>query len=645
MTIKQLAIAVSAVLLAACGGEKASEKEEKTDSSPKDTATVVQENITDEAVPLTRIVDPHSAANINQVATKHIHLDLEVDFENKKLKGTSTIDIINKTNGEKFIIDSKGLVIEKILLDGEKETTYKVISTDELLGDGISIDIEKTTKQVVVYYETTDASEALQWLNPSQTKGKVHPYLFTQGQAILTRTWVPCQDTPSLRITYSANIKCPSDLMAVMSANNPTEKNATGEYSFEMKQSIPCYLMALAVGDLTFEAIGEHTGVYTEPGMMKIAANELVDMEDMLVAAEGLYGEYKWERYDVIVLPPSFPFGGMENPRLTFATPTILAGDRSLVSLIAHELAHSWSGNLVTNANWDDFWLNEGFTVYFENRIMEEIYGKDYAEMLMMLSEQDLKAEIADMKANGKAEDTYLKLKLAGRSPDDGMTSIAYDKGGFFLKMLEKNTGREKFDAFLKDYFTAHQFQTMTTEDFVAYLEHNLIEKYNLKINAREWIFGEGLPASHVQINSNKFKLVDESLAKFYSGTPAKDIVNKEWKYQQTLHLIRNIKEETTLEQMAELDAAFGLTNSGNSEIACAWFEKSVNHNYKAAYPKMEEFLINVGRRKFLTPLYKALCVTDEGLKIAKDIYAKARPNYHAVSTGTMDALLHYKVN
>jgi aminopeptidase N len=427
-----------------------------------------------------------------------------------------------------------------------------------------------------------------------------------------------------------------------MSASNPTEKNAEGKYSFQMKQPIPIYLMALAVGELEFAPIGERTGVYSEPSMIKACAAELVDMEKMLAAAEKLYGKYLWERYDVIVLPPSFPFGGMENPRLTFATPTIIAGDRSLVSLIAHELAHSWSGNLVTNATWDDFWLNEGFTVYFENRIMEELYGKEYAEMLLLLAEQDLRAEIDQMNADGKEQDTYLKLRLAERDPDEGMTSITYDKGAFFLRMLEHAAGRERFDAFLSSYFRDHRFTNVTTEDFVSYLKKNLLEKHKITANVDEWVYGPGLPASHVPIVSVKFQKVEESLAKFESGTPAKDIVNPEWSTHEKLHFIKNLKPETTVEKMKELDAAFGFSASGNAEILAAWFVQSINRGYMDKKSEMEAFLVRVGRRKLLTPIYESLAKTPEGKQFATGVYRKARPNYHSVSTGTIDKILGY---
>jgi aminopeptidase N len=424
--------------------------------------------------------------------------------------------------------------------------------------------------------------------------------------------------------------------MAVMSASNVTEKNETGTYSFEMKQAIPPYLIALAVGNLTYKDIGERTGVYAEASMIDKSAYEFADMEKMLIAAEELYGPYLWDRYDVIVLPPSFPFGGMENPRLTFATPTIISGDRSLTALIAHELAHSWSGNLVTNATWDDFWLNEGFTVYFERRIMEALYGKDYSNMLAKLGYQDLIKTIRGMGASNK--DTHLKLSLEDRNPDDGMTDIAYEKGAYFLTSIEKAVGRESFDQFLKDYFETHKFQTISTEEFISYLEDELISKHDIDINYKDWIYGPGLPENCPQIESDKFEKVDQALKSFIETQTLVES-HSDWTTHEWLHFIRQLPEDNN-DLMSTLDQQLNLSESGNSEIAAAWYEKSINNGYYANIkPQIKKFLVEVGRRKFLTPLYKALKNNDD-LAFAKEIYSEARKNYHSVSTLTMDELL-----
>ena len=416
-------------------------------------------------------VDLHSFSEPHDVVTTHLDLDVEVDFREEVISGVARYQIENKTGSKQLVLDANGLQIDKVTIQ-DKECSFHLSEKDSILGRALIIDIEKDTKEVSIYYSSARNAKALQWLNPKQTAGKKHPFLFTQSQAILARTWLPCQDSPGVRFSYTAKVKVPKDLLAVMSAGNPTEKNDDGIYNFKMKQAIPAYLMALGVGDLVFESLGQHTGVYAEPEIIEKAAYEFAETEDMLKIAEDMYGKYSWDRYDMLVLPPSFPFGGMENPRLTFVTPTILAGDRSLTALIAHELAHSWSGNLVTNKTWDDFWLNEGFTVYFERRIMERLEGREYADMLSLLGKQDLENEVESI--GHTHNDTHLKLNLSGRDPDEGLTDVAYEKGFFLLRLIEESVGRKQFDIFLKKYFSENAFKVMDTEEFIVYLNNNL---------------------------------------------------------------------------------------------------------------------------------------------------------------------------
>ncbi|MEL6537654.1 MAG: M1 family metallopeptidase, partial [Bacteroidota bacterium] len=561
----------------------------------------------------------------------------------RKIHQPSRLTITRAEDAQELVLDTKDLRIEKVTLGSqgaESDTEYCLGTKDVIKGQPLTIALAPEGTQVNVYYTTSPGAEAVQWLDPVQTGGKVHPFLFTQSQAILARSWVPIQDSPGIRFTYSAKVTVPKELMAVMSAGNPTERNDEGIYQFEMKQPIPAYLLALSVGNLEFQSLGARSGVYAEPGTLEAAVYEFADLEKMIGVAEGLYGPYRWDRYDILVLPPSFPFGGMENPRLTFATPTILAGDRSLVSLVAHELAHSWSGNLVTNATWDDFWLNEGFTVYFEQRIMEAMEGRDYSEMLASLSQEDLKAEVEEMLAH-KPEDSHLKLNLAGRSPDDGLTTIAYDKGYFFVRWLEEEAGRENFDRFLKNYFETNAFQTMTTVDFLAYMEENLIKANGLSLTAEDWdawVYGPGLPPTLPQVTSNRFDLVDQALGSWMEGG---SIVTENWSSHEWLRFVRQIPEHVTGDQMGKLDADFGFTQTGNSEVLTAWLEQSVNKNYEVAYARLRDFLVNTGRRKFLVPLYRAMLESDQA-EMARSIYEEARPNYHFVSINTLDAMLDW---
>jgi hypothetical protein len=376
------------------------------------------------------------------------------------------------------------------------------------------------------------------------------------------------------------------------------------------------------------------------------AAAEFADMEKMLEAAERLYGPYRWGRYDVLVLPPNFPFGGMENPRLTFATPTVIAGDKSLVSLVAHEMAHSWSGNLVTNATWSDFWLNEGYTVYLERRIIEEIYGVERAEMEASLGYQEL---LDELKTHPPA-DQILHISLAGRDPDDGATQIPYEKGALLLRQLEQAFGRARFDAYLKSYFDRFAFQSITTAASLDYMRSHLFvadsqskapqpkaapPNINVNVNVREWVYQPGLPASAKAPVSALFQKVDVQIADWMKG---KKIDPTVWSTQEWLHFLRGLPEKLDAAHMRRLDTAWHLTQTGNDEILDQWLLMAVRNHYEPAYPRLEEFLTTVGRRKYVRPLYEAM-----DRKHAVAIYDKARPMYHPITQATIDALIAAK--
>ena len=588
--------------------------------------------------------DTHSFARPEEARVTHVHLDLTVDFATKTLRGAVTHTFARKAGSKDPLrLDVKALDILGVEATSGREfrqTTWRIEKGDPILGDGLIVDLEDGDNRVRVAYRTTSAGTGLQWLSASQTLGGRQPFLFSQSQAIHARTWIPCQDSPGVRVTYSAVVKTPDDLVAVMSAEMKTPKGIGGVFLFDMPQPIPSYLIALAVGDLAFESMGPRSGVWSEPGLLEASAWEFADTEKMMSAVEALYGPYRWGRYDILVLPPSFPFGGMENPRLTFATPTILAGDRSLTSLVAHELAHSWSGNLVTNSNWRDFWLNEGFTVYLEHRIVEAIYGKPRAEMEIMLALRDLGEEMGEM----AERDQILHVNLDGRDPDDGFTGVPYDKGAAFLRRLEECFGREAFDAFLRKYFDHHAFKSITTADFRSYLDRELLSRHPdaaKKVDIDLWIEGPGLPADCPTPSSDAFEKVGVIVADWKAGrTPTGSIDGSSWTTHEWLHFIGALGGSLSPDRMSELDAALKLTASENSEITCAWLELAISSRYEAAWPKLERFLTRQGRRKFLKPLYKALASDPELKKIGSRIYEKARPLYHAISVQTIDEIL-----
>ena len=578
--------------------------------------------------------DPHSYSNPDEVRVQHMALDLAVDFAKKQLAGTATLRVRNESNANTLILDTNGLTIQAVTVQPRNAPVQFTLSpADPVLGSKLEIPITTDTQSVTIQYASTPGARALQWLEPAMTAGKKHPFLLSQSQAILARTWVPCQDTPGVRFTYDATIRVPKDLLAVMSAENPQARNEEGVYRFQMANPIPSYLLALAVGDLEFRPFDTRSGVYAEPEVIDRAASEFSDTPKMIKAAEELYGPYRWGRYDLLVLPPSFPYGGMENPRLTFLTPTVLAGDKSLVSLIAHELAHSWSGNLVTNATWSDFWLNEGFTTYFEHRITEKLYGREYSEMLWLLGVTEVKEELAALPAG----DQHLYVNLSGRDPDEAPTQV-YEKGALFLRLLEETAGRERWDQFLRAYFDKFAFQPMTTAVFTDHLKTALPDVVQ-KVNIEQWIEGPGLPANAPQPHSDAFARVEQEARAFGAGGTGQAVKAEGWSSHERVHFIQSLPSLTP-ERMAELDARFHFSDSGNSEVLSAWLEKSIDSRYKAAYPAIERFLTIQGRRKFLKPIYEKLARNPEDLAFARKVYTSARTSYHPVSQATIDTIL-----
>jgi leukotriene-A4 hydrolase len=569
--------------------------------------------------------DPHTWSRPNDARVTHLSWDADIDMEAHQIRATASYHVLNLKDTSVVILDVRDLNIEEVRVNN-MPVAYLLGPAKSFIGQPLEIPIPPDSCEISIRYSTAPEAAALLWVDGER------PFLFTQSQAILARTWIPCQDSPGVRFTYDARVKVPDGLLALMSAENPQQKLSGGQYSFRMNQPVPSYLMALAVGDIEFREIGPRTGVYATSEVIDKAAVEFSEMESLVEAAENLYGPYVWGRYDLLVLPAAFPFGGMENPRLTFATPTILAGDKSLVSLVAHELAHSWSGNLVTNSTWNDFWLNEGFTVYFEMRIMEAVYGKERSEMLAQLARQDLDFTLTEL----TGPDTHLKLALNGRDPDEGMSDIAYNKGYFFLRLIEESVGRDKFDVFLKNYFTSHAFEVMDTEAFVEYLRANLLSDEEMKtLRVDEWIYGPGLPSNAPVVHSDPLVKVDEKAAEWMKLKTPDRVPWDVWSYQERYRFLSAISDYSA-DDMAALDKAFSITQTGNSEVLFKWLENSIHHHYTNAYPRLEEFLLEVGRRKFVRPLYKAMIESGQR-EMALRIYSKAKPNYHSVTRESVD--------
>lgn len=590
--------------------------------------------------------DVHSYGNPEEIRVTHADLDWDVDFDRKVLRGSATLTVKRPAGGRstRLVLDTRALDVSKVEASREgsawTNSPFSLAPPDKILGSALTVTIPENATQVRITYATRPEASGLQWLDPPQTAGRKNPFLFTQSQAIHARSWIPLQDSPSVRITYRAHVRTPRNLMAVMSADNDPNEPRDGDYDFEMPQPIPSYLIALAVGDLAFAPISLRSGVWAERPVVAKAAREFADVEKMIRAAETLFGPYRWERYDVLVLPPSFPFGGMENPRLTFATPTLLAGDKSLVAVIAHELAHSWAGNLVTNATWSDFWLNEGVTTYLERRIVEQVYGARRAEMEAVLGLQDLEKEMAGL----PPKDQVLHPDLRGRDPDDAATDVAYEKGALFLRQLEAVYGRDRFDRFLRGYFDHFAFQSITTDDFIRYLHANLLDadpKLAAQVPVADWTEKPEIPAGARRPVSDALAPVEAEAQSWLDGKkPAAAIAAKSWSTQEWLHFLRALPNPTSPAKMEELDRAFHLSASGNSEITNEWLLLAIASHYEPAYPRLEEFLTSMGRQKFLKPLYEALVRTPEGRARALAIYRKARPGYHPIAVATVDKIV-----
>jgi aminopeptidase N len=591
----------------------------------------------DEPLAVTTGADPHSFAEYRKVRVEHLRLDLEADMREHVLSGHVVLELDRiDPQHPRLVLDTRGLDIRDVTTPepggNHRPLSWRLGEAEGSLGQPLVIALPDGADTVRIDYSSSPEAFGLQWLDGAQTSSG-QPFMFSQSQPHYARTWVPLQDTPAVRYTFDAEISVPEDLMAVMgAAGNPFERNDRGEYRFNMPEPVPSYLMAIAVGDLEFAEIGSRSGVYAEPQWIEAAAEEFDVLEEMIDIGVDLYGEYRWGRYDLLVLPPSFPFGGMENPRLSFVTPTIIAGDGSLLALVAHELAHSWSGNLVTNAAWRDLWLNEGFTVYFEARIMEALYGERVADMLAVLEWQDLVAELETTREGMGS----LVLDIDDRDPEQAFTGVPYAKGRFFLEWIESRVGRVAIDRFLRAYFDAFAFESINTNTFRRYLAQNLVAAHPDALTMTEideWLYEGGLPDYAVAPESDAFERVDQWRERWLADeTDAAGLPGDDWSVYEWLHFLVGLENELDAEHMAALDSTYALTGSGNYEILFQWLMRSIETRYEPGIERLETFLLNVGRNKFTRPLYGALADTEWGREWAIEIYERARPGYHPLT-------------
>ncbi len=586
-------------------------------------------------------IDPHSYTDPSQGTIAKLRWQLAVDFPLSRLRGVAELELAEPGSGP-LDLDTRELLIDSVTVDGAP-VAWKLHAPEkgqEFMGARLCVERPRNTQTIRVEYRTTPSASALQWLAPENTAGGEHPYLFSQCQPIHARSMVPIQDSPKVRFSFDAAVDVADPLVAVLAAA-PGEREAgeTGRavFRFEMPQPIPAYLLALAVGNIDQKDLGPRTRVYAEPETLEAAAWEFADVEKMLEAAEQLFGPYLWDRFDFIVMPPAFPYGGMENPRLTFLTPTLIAGDRSLVNVLAHELAHSWTGNLVTNATMNDFWLNEGFTVWAERRILEALEGEDAVALAAAIGRHGLDGEIERFGADSPL--THLQTDLAGIDPDEVYSVVPYEKGFLFVAALEKAVGRSDFDAFLRAYLERFKFTSITTEEFLAFLEEQrpgLAEG----VGAERWIHGPGIPDNAPSWRSPRLEELEALAAGFSEGQRPEVAQAKSWSAEDWQIYLQRLPRRLSADDCRWLDESFAFGESGNAEIRSQWYIIAAASAYEPAYAGIRAFLGNVGRMKYLKPLYKALSEGESTTTLARDIFAASKGGYHPIARGVLETML-----
>lgn len=583
--------------------------------------------------------DPHSFHESSQPRTRRLRLKLGVDFTRKRIEGEATLEFGAEVEGT-LDLDTKGLDILSVKTPGMGPIPWSLGEEVPILGRRLRLTLPPNTREVTVTYLTSPDAMALQWLEPAQTEGKKAPFLFSQCQQIHARTLVPCQDTPVVRVSYQAEVTVPEGLTAVMSAG-PAGDGPDGPgrhtFRFAMPQPIPTYLLALAVGRLESRDLSPRSRVWAEPETVEAAAWEFAGVEDMIVKAEGLFGAYPWDRYDMLVLPPSFPYGGMENPRMTFLTPTLLAGDRSLVDVVAHELAHSWTGNLVTNASMEHFWLNEGFTVWAERRILRILHGPDAEALGWATGQKALEDSLARFKDEPHL--TVLRMHLAGIDPDDAFSSIPYEKGARLVAALEREVGEERFHRFIRDYMDAFRFTSITTEQFCAFVDQHLPGALKA-VGADAYLHQPGMPEGAPTFRSAQLDGLTTLAEGWSRGDRPTETQIAAWTPAELLVYLQKLPRPLTQEDCAWLDRTFGLMSRGNYEILVEWLTLAAAADYEPAFPRIREVLMKVGRMKYLRPLYGALATSPRTRALAREIFAAASPGYHGLSRRVVASVL-----
>jgi len=584
--------------------------------------------------------DPHSYANLTQGRIEHVSLELTVDFASKQLSGTARLQIADAQSGP-LDLDTRDLNIARITDDQGRALEFAYSPKDAVLGQRLRIERLSATQSIEIAYTTSAEASSLQWLPPEQTFGLKHPFLFSQNQAIHARSMVPIQDTPAVRATYEASITVPKPLIAVMSAAPGTARSEpsaeTSVFEFVMPQAIPAYLMTLVVGNIDWRDLGPRSRVYSEPEMLEASVQEFTGVEEMMQTGESLFGPYLWDRFDFMVMPASFPYGGMENARLTLLSPSTVTGDGSGRNVLAHELAHSWTGNTVTNTNMEHFWLNEGFTTYAEYRISEALNGRE----VMMLEAAIGRSDLLDtLKRKGNDwEYSKLRTQMLGADPDEVYSSVPYEKGFAFLARLEQAVGRESFDAFVKTYIASHTFKSITTEDFVVFLTEYFPD-IGKQVDINTWLYETGLPDDAPKFQSDALARIRTTAEAFSKGTRPNTAELNKWTSKQWQVFLHSLPQTLAAADLKWMDETFGLTKKTNAEILAPWLVRGIMSDYAPALRRSREFLGQIGRMKFLDPIYRALRSNRKTQAIAREIFAAFAPSYHPVARDGIERIL-----
>jgi len=563
--------------------------------------------------PLQSGLDYHSFANIEQFRVTHIELDLRVDFHNKVLFGEAALEVKRlDPNATELVLDTHGLDIRDV---SEKPTTvigalaksettwvsrpFHLDKADPILGSPLVIELpphKRSTQIIKIEYVTSPDAASLHWLDDAHTAGKHHPLMYTLSAPIGGRGWIPLQDTALVRITYAAVIHTDDNLLAVMSARNDPEVKHNGNYAFVNRDAMPPSRIALAVGDLRFKSTGPRTGVYAEKPLLADAAKEFADTESLLKAAETLFGPYRFERCDLVVLPPQFPLAEVGNPRAPFISSTIVTGDRSEESVVARAVAQAWAGDLVSGATPRDAWIDAGLAVYMQNRLVRQVYGDARVTVDRVLAEHAVREDLAQMDRPDQA------LAVDQRDRDPAVSRAAADeKGGLLFTFLDDKFGRERLDAFLQGYFDHFVFKSITTEEFLAYLKENLLDRFPGIVSASQvehWVKEPGLPQDAPLLAIPLYESVDTTRSAWLAGkAAAKKLDTRAWVTPQWVYFLDGMPGALRKDQLSDLDQAFGFTHSANAEIASSWFLLVIKNGYQPSYARLEEFLATNGRQ------------------------------------------------